>query len=135
MDAAKVPWAWRDYCAHLLIPLNQCRQATMYSPLKCTDLRHEYEKCQYIECVREETSCRPPPTCLALRRCAAASTHAAHGGCGACGARRDSRSTLGCCCAADLESCTSSNSRVTAPFSRPRRHLKGVLRKTQAPPS
>jgi hypothetical protein len=25
MDAARVPYAWRDYCAHLLIPLNECR--------------------------------------------------------------------------------------------------------------
>lgn len=61
MRDARVPISFRDSCAHLLIPLNQCRQATMYSPLKCTDLRHEYEKCQYIECVRE-TSCRRP-TC------------------------------------------------------------------------
>jgi hypothetical protein len=26
LDAARVPYAWRDYCAHLLIPLNDCRR-------------------------------------------------------------------------------------------------------------
>ena len=25
MDAARLPYQWRDYCAHLLIPLNDCR--------------------------------------------------------------------------------------------------------------
>ena len=49
MRAAKLPIAFRDYCAHLLIPLNKCRQDTMYMPFKCSHERHEYEKCQYVE--------------------------------------------------------------------------------------
>lgn len=50
MKAARIPLVWRDYCAHILIPLNQCRRQTWFSPMKCTDLRHAYEKCQYDEC-------------------------------------------------------------------------------------
>ena len=49
MKAARVPLLFRDYCAHLLIPLNECRIKTWYSPFKCRDLRHGYEKCQYDE--------------------------------------------------------------------------------------
>ncbi len=49
MKAARLDIAFRDYCAHLLIPLNQCRRATFWAPWKCTDERHEYERCQYIE--------------------------------------------------------------------------------------
>ena len=45
----KVDLAWRDYCAHLLIPLNKCRRDSFYLPWKCGDLRHEYEKCQYFQ--------------------------------------------------------------------------------------
>lgn len=47
MVAAKVPLAYRDQCAHLLIPLNKCRQAEFYLPWKCEDERHTYEKCEY----------------------------------------------------------------------------------------
>jgi len=52
MKAARVPLLFRDYCAHLLIPLNECRIKTWYSPFKCRDLRHGYEKCQYDEFTR-----------------------------------------------------------------------------------
>lgn len=52
MKAAKLPVSFRDYCAHLLIPLNKCRHETYYMPFKCTDERHEYERCQYVECVQ-----------------------------------------------------------------------------------
>ncbi|KAI6685956.1 hypothetical protein NL676_031869 [Syzygium grande] len=34
MAAARVPLAYRDQCAHLLIPLNKCRQAEYYLPWK-----------------------------------------------------------------------------------------------------
>lgn len=47
MDAAKVPWAWRDYCAHLLIPLNKCRRQHAYMPWACHHEKHVYEKCEY----------------------------------------------------------------------------------------
>ncbi|KAI4369096.1 hypothetical protein MLD38_017583 [Melastoma candidum] len=47
MVAAKVPIPYRDQCAHLLIPLNKCRQSEFYLPWKCEDERHSYEKCEY----------------------------------------------------------------------------------------
>ncbi|KAF3073650.1 hypothetical protein TsFJ059_005565 [Trichoderma semiorbis] len=49
MRDAKLPLAYRDSCAHLLIPLNKCRRETWYAPWSCTDERHGYEKCQYVE--------------------------------------------------------------------------------------
>ncbi|KAK1770787.1 putative nadh-ubiquinone oxidoreductase [Phialemonium atrogriseum] len=49
MSVAKIPLAYRDSCAHLLIPLNRCRYETYYLPWKCEDERHTYEKCQYVE--------------------------------------------------------------------------------------
>ncbi|KAM7272021.1 hypothetical protein ACFE04_031235 [Oxalis oulophora] len=47
MVEAKVPISYRDQCAHLLIPLNKCRQSELYLPWKCGDERHVYEKCEY----------------------------------------------------------------------------------------
>lgn len=35
MREARLPLAYRDSCAHLLIPLNQCRKETWYAPWKC----------------------------------------------------------------------------------------------------
>lgn len=49
MQEERVPLALRDYCAHLLIPLNKCRLETFHLPWKCHHERHEYERCQYIE--------------------------------------------------------------------------------------
>ncbi|KAF2743409.1 hypothetical protein M011DRAFT_471355 [Sporormia fimetaria CBS 119925] len=49
MSAERLPLAYRDSCAHLLIPLNRCRRAEYYLPWKCEDERHSYEKCQYEE--------------------------------------------------------------------------------------
>ncbi|KAI5925214.1 NADH-ubiquinone oxidoreductase B18 subunit-domain-containing protein [Camillea tinctor] len=49
MRDAKLPLAYRDSCANLLIPLNRCRSETYYLPWKCEDERHSYEKCQYEE--------------------------------------------------------------------------------------
>ncbi|KAI0191053.1 NADH-ubiquinone oxidoreductase B18 subunit-domain-containing protein [Astrocystis sublimbata] len=49
MRDAKLPIAYRDSCANLLIPLNRCRVDTYYLPWKCEDERHSYEKCQYVE--------------------------------------------------------------------------------------
>ncbi|KAJ8773548.1 hypothetical protein K2173_005794 [Erythroxylum novogranatense] len=43
----RVPLPYRDQCAHLLIPLNKCRQAELYLPWKCEEQRHAYEKCEY----------------------------------------------------------------------------------------
>ncbi|KAG2019358.1 hypothetical protein GB937_005272 [Aspergillus fischeri] len=75
MSDARLPLPYRDSCAHLLIPLNRCRQQEYYLPWKCEvlqlcfacqymisvfrqlltlelllqDERHSYEKCQYEE--------------------------------------------------------------------------------------
>lgn len=35
MSEAKLPLAYRDSCAHLLIPLNKCRPKEWYLPWKC----------------------------------------------------------------------------------------------------
>ena len=35
MSEARLPLQYRDSCAHLLIPLNQCRFDTYYLPWKC----------------------------------------------------------------------------------------------------
>lgn len=39
----------RDACAHLLIPLTQCRRQNYFLPFKCTHERHSYEICEYKE--------------------------------------------------------------------------------------
>ncbi|OCL01978.1 hypothetical protein AOQ84DRAFT_434611 [Glonium stellatum] len=49
MSEARLPLAYRDSCAHLLIPLNRCRYEEYYLPWKCENERHSYEKCQYEE--------------------------------------------------------------------------------------
>ncbi|KAJ2721828.1 hypothetical protein GGI07_003711 [Coemansia sp. Benny D115] len=52
MAEARLPLRYRDYCAHLLIPLNKCRHRTMYLPWKCEEERHDYEKCEYEDFMR-----------------------------------------------------------------------------------
>ena len=51
LEKHQIPNYQRDYCAHLLIPLNKCRFDNYSLPFKCTDQRHAYEKCQYEEYV------------------------------------------------------------------------------------
>ncbi|KAJ2716639.1 hypothetical protein H4R19_000530 [Coemansia spiralis] len=52
MAEARLPLRYRDYCAHMLVPLNKCRHRTMYLPWKCEEERHSYEKCQYDDFMR-----------------------------------------------------------------------------------
>lgn len=40
MKAMRVPLGYRDSCAHLLIPLNQCRLREFYLPWKCEEERY-----------------------------------------------------------------------------------------------
>ena len=47
MYDARLPLHWRDYCAHLLIPLNQCRREAWLLPWHCGHERHAYEQCQF----------------------------------------------------------------------------------------
>jgi NADH dehydrogenase (ubiquinone) 1 beta subcomplex subunit 7 len=49
MSAARLDLQWRDYCAHVLIPLNKCRRQNYSLPFKCVDERHAYEKCQWTQ--------------------------------------------------------------------------------------
>ena len=49
MKRAGIDLAYRDFCAHLLIPLIECRRKSFFLPWKCGDERHAYEKCQYEE--------------------------------------------------------------------------------------
>jgi NADH dehydrogenase (ubiquinone) 1 beta subcomplex subunit 7 len=49
MHAANIDMVNRDFCAHLLIPLNECRRKSFYLPWKCEHERHAYELCQYNE--------------------------------------------------------------------------------------
>lgn len=61
MREARLPLAYRDQCAHLLIPLNKCRLQEFYLPWKCVDERHAYEKCEYylfLERVRKMEALR-----------------------------------------------------------------------------
>ena len=49
MAKAQLPMDARDYCAHLLIPLNRCRVDNLYLPWTCQQQKHAYEKCVYEE--------------------------------------------------------------------------------------
>ena len=44
----KIPLGLRDNCAHLLIPLDECRRETLFNPDRCGHQRHTYEECQFI---------------------------------------------------------------------------------------
>lgn len=48
MKAARIDVAYRDSCAHLLIPLNKCRHESPWT-FSCGHERHEYERCLYVE--------------------------------------------------------------------------------------
>ena len=48
MADAKLPLAYRDGCAHLLIPLNKCRVKEYYLPWKCVVGALVYERFTYI---------------------------------------------------------------------------------------
>ena len=49
LQNAKIDIGYRDFCAHLLIPLNACRRKNFYLPWRCEHERHAYEKCEYKE--------------------------------------------------------------------------------------
>ena len=49
LQRAKIPVAYRDYCSHLLIALNDCRLKEYWMPWKCEHERHSYEMCEYEE--------------------------------------------------------------------------------------
>ena len=47
LKEARIPLAFRDTCGHLLVDLNKCRRANMFSPNECGHERHTYEECEY----------------------------------------------------------------------------------------
>ena len=51
MDKEGLPIHWRDYCAHLLIPLRKCRIESFFLPWTCEQEKHVYERCEYVEFV------------------------------------------------------------------------------------
>ncbi|UZJ54523.1 hypothetical protein CBS101457_003843 [Exobasidium rhododendri] len=48
-NAARLPLGYRDQCSALLIPLNKCRQQTLYAPWKCED-----QRCQYDDFIKRQ---------------------------------------------------------------------------------
>lgn len=52
MMAAKVPLRFRDYCAHLYMPLMECRYNTYKMPWKCKGEKHEWEECEMADYYR-----------------------------------------------------------------------------------
>jgi len=42
-----VAQAYRDFCAHLLVPLNRCRYDNLFLPSRCQHEKHLYEQCVY----------------------------------------------------------------------------------------
>ena len=55
MADARVPINARDYCAHILIPLNECRRENSFLPWACEHERHSYEICMYKEYERRRS--------------------------------------------------------------------------------
>ncbi|KAI9028683.1 NADH-ubiquinone oxidoreductase B18 subunit-domain-containing protein [Hyaloraphidium curvatum] len=52
MRKARVPLNRRDYCAHLWIDLEKCRQETYRWPWHCGTEQHNYDYCVYQELER-----------------------------------------------------------------------------------
>ena len=50
MKAAKIPLEDRDFCAHKLIPLYECKNKYHYlAPYNCKDLEHAFFACKADE--------------------------------------------------------------------------------------
>jgi NADH dehydrogenase (ubiquinone) 1 beta subcomplex subunit 7 len=50
MDAADVPYHYRDYCAHMYIDYKECRLTSGFSwRTTCAHELHAYNKCEYKE--------------------------------------------------------------------------------------
>jgi len=53
MAKKKIPRNFRDNCAHLLHPLNKCRQNSSLTLWSCKRLRHDYYMCQHKNVIRK----------------------------------------------------------------------------------
>lgn len=51
MRAAKLPKRYRDYCAHKLLELEDCKKYNFPMIRRCGHQMHEWEKCQYEDYV------------------------------------------------------------------------------------
>ena len=51
LERENIPLEGRDYCAHILVPLQRCRHESFYLPWKCKQERHLYDRCQFIELI------------------------------------------------------------------------------------
>lgn len=49
MKKNKILLAYRDRCAALLVPLNECRKKNYYMPWACDHERHAYEHCEVAD--------------------------------------------------------------------------------------
>ncbi len=50
MDAADIPYHYRDYCAHMWIDMKECRTNNPFLwRTKCHHEVHMYNKCEYKE--------------------------------------------------------------------------------------
>lgn len=49
MIAAKIPREKRDFCAHKLMELHDCKRIHYPFMLKCAHKKHEYNECQFEE--------------------------------------------------------------------------------------
>lgn len=66
----RVPAAYRDTCAHLLVDLNLCRRETYYNPDACGHQRHIYEECGYIAWLQRAEKKKELKAAAAARRAA-----------------------------------------------------------------
>ncbi|KAK9459995.1 NADH-ubiquinone oxidoreductase B18 subunit-domain-containing protein [Lipomyces oligophaga] len=81
MKAAEVPLHLRDRCASLLIPLIKCRRENAFMPWGCTQEKHGYEKCAYMEyqsrvLARERQKAEEKAAAIAIAAAAAATESA-----------------------------------------------------------
>ncbi len=49
MRKNNIPLAYRDRCATLWVPLEKCRRESKFLPWKCSQEKHDYEQCQYMD--------------------------------------------------------------------------------------
>jgi NADH dehydrogenase (ubiquinone) 1 beta subcomplex subunit 7 len=45
LQREKIRPEWRDFCSHMLLPLNRCRHSASYAPWKCETELHAWEEC------------------------------------------------------------------------------------------
>jgi NADH-ubiquinone oxidoreductase B18 subunit (NDUFB7) len=59
MNNAKLDIGYRDFCAHLLIPLNECRRAAFYMPWSCGEVGFVASDQHCASCICRSTNVSP----------------------------------------------------------------------------